>query len=256
MENGFGHFDLVRFEFFERLLPRLLYGDDEEICDGLLDALGKNGRDFIFSTLLQMCADDGADCPYGSGDFDVKIFGYGNISFIQMNLPPCNPSAGGIVRAYILCSGDSDMLYFIIKRFKEGEVFILYVTPELQVLKSDELTAHTGDMNYEYQALSEIYQMVMQEEQSDAVQGYWSRDWLKVDWHSVRDKMKKGEQDIGISEEEYLELMCWCVENKPEIYRQMVFYLALREHDIPDGSAMYIAAHPDQFREALDCFKK
>lgn len=258
MENGFRHFDLVKFEFFESLLPRLLYENSGEIRNGWLDDLKENGQELICSMLWQMCADDGADCPYGIEDFDVKTFDYNNINFIQMDLPPCNQTINDIVRAYILCSGDSDMLYFIIKRFKEGETFILYVTQELQVLKSEELTAHTGDRNYEYRALVEIYQMVMQEEQIDeeVAQGYWSRDWSKVDWYSVRDRIQKGEQDIGISEEEYLELMRWCATYNKEFYNQTILYLALKGQDIPNDSAMYIAVHPDQFKEALERFRE
>ena len=38
----------------------------------------------------------------------------------------------------------------MIKRFKDGKIFILYANPECEKLLGEELTEHIGDMEYEY----------------------------------------------------------------------------------------------------------
>ena len=45
----------------------------------------------------------------------------------------------------------------MIKRFKNGKIFILYANPECEKLLGEELTEHTGDMEYEYWRLVRSY---------------------------------------------------------------------------------------------------
>lgn len=253
----FHHFDGVRWEFFEEILPKLLYSEKEEIRREAFESLRDNGQDFICSMLRQMCEDDGVGFPYEREDFAVTVFERHDIHFIQMDLPPYNPGISGVVRAYVLYTGSSDRLYFFIKHFTEGDMVLLYVSPKLQVLKTGELTGHAGDMNYEHWKLAVDYLMILRDMQPErAIQGYWSRDWRKVDWKAVREKIKAGETDIGLTEDEYWEFMRWCVENEPEIYHQTVFYFALRECDFPVALSRYLAEQPEKLREIMEYLKK
>lgn len=258
MEKDFTYTDGVRWELFEYLLPKLLYLDQTNARIVLPDDLREDGQQFIYSVLAQMCTDDEAECPYKLDDFDVRVFLYNDINFIQIDLPPYNPAVNDIARAYILQSGDSESLYFIVKHFQEGETFILYVDPQLKAWKMEELTDHVNDMSYEYWRLAANYLMIKQDRQAerDVIRGDWSRDWLSVDWSSIKDKILKGEKNIGISEEEYLEFLRWCAVNDTEIYNQTVFYLAIKEWGISDDSARYLAGHPDEFREVINRFEK
>lgn len=255
-ENRFCHLDEVRWEFFEKLLPKLLYGGKEEIRREAFESLKDNGQDFIWSLFRQMCEDDGIECPYEQKDFTVAVFDCHDLHFIQMNLPPYNPDIGDIVRAYILYSDDSDRLYFVIKHFPEGDTVLLYVSSQLQVWKTGELTEHADDMSYEYRKLAADYQMILHDMQSEEVPGCWSRDWRKVDWTTVLEKIQSGRTETGLTEDEYLEFLHWCAENETEIYHQTVFYLALRKYGFPDHLSRYLAAHSDRLREAAEYVKR
>lgn len=259
MESDFNYIDGVRWEFFELMFPKLLYKGSDEARSGLFSSLRGNGQEFIYSVFCQMCEEDGSECPYGATDFKVKVFSRGTLEFIQIILPPYNPGISDIVRAYILCSGDSDFRYFLIKHFKEGDTFILYADPEFRVLKMEELTAHVDDIDYEYWRLAVSYLTIMQDsksDESDESQGYWSRDWRRVDWKSVKKKLRNGEKEIGLMEDEYWEFLHWCAENEPEVYRQTAFYLALRKCNFSDNLSKYLAVHPEKLREAIEYVKK
>lgn len=45
----------------------------------------------------------------------------------------------------------------MIKRFKDGKIFILYANPNVRSYWGEELTEHTGDMEYEYWRLVRSY---------------------------------------------------------------------------------------------------
>ena len=245
------HSDRVRWEFFEKVLPKLLYSMNGEIRREAFESLRDNGQEFICSMLRQMCEEDGAVFPYEPEDFEVTVFDRHDIHFIQMNLPPYNPGINDIVRAYVLYTDGSDRLYFLLKYFTEGGTALLYVSPQLQIWKTGDLAEHVEDMNYEHWKLAADYRMILHDMQSErAVQGYWSRDWRKVDWTAVREKIRQGKMDIGLTEEEYLEFLHWCVANETEICEQTIFYLALKKFDFPDDVSRYLAAHTDKLREA------
>ncbi len=65
------------------------------------------------------------------------------------------------MRAYFIFTKSDDSRdtrrYFVIKRFKNGKIFILYANPECEMLLGEELTEHTGDMEYEYWRLVRSY---------------------------------------------------------------------------------------------------
>lgn len=101
-----------------------------------------------------ICEEDGLPYPYEKTDFEVEIFERGGVNILQILIPPCNPNINDILRAYLLFSKHENSRdtrrYFVIKRFKNGNIFILYVNPESEKLLGEELTEHAGDKEYEY----------------------------------------------------------------------------------------------------------
>ena len=49
----------------------------------------------------------------------------------------------------------------MIKRFKNGKIFILHTSSECEQLLGEELAEHTGDMEYEYWRLVRTYAKVI-----------------------------------------------------------------------------------------------
>lgn len=256
-EDSFSYVDKIRWEFFEKLLPKLLYNENKKVHRKTFDALKNNGQDFIYLILQQMCEEDAVECPFEMKDFKVKNFSRYNVHFIQISLPPYNPNISDIIKAYILYSKDSEKLYFFIKRFKEGKTFLLYVNSMLQVLKIEELTEYVNDMNYEYWRLAVDYLMILHDMQPQkTIQGCWSRDWQKMDWKTIEEKLHRGETDIGISKNEYLEFLCWFALNDTEIYNQTIFYLALKKHDFSNNLFRCLATQPNKLEAIIEHIKK
>ncbi len=223
--------DGLKWELFEELLPKLLYMQNEEREDDFFHVLKERGQNIVYEILRQLCEEDQAECPYEADAFSVSCFSRASLHFIQMNLPPYNPSINDIVRAYIVYSDETEPLYFLIKHFKEGETFILYVTSDFQVLKADELTRHEEDRNFEYWKLAVNYLTIYKDihaEESESKEDS-GRDWQQVDWMSVREKIQRNEKEIGLTEEEYQEFLQWYACNYREIYDQTVLYLAFKE---------------------------
>lgn len=103
--------------------------------------------------------------PYEKEDFEVNVFERGGINFLQILFPSYNPNINDILRTYLLFSKLADgsymIRYFVIKRFRSGNVFNIYVTPEEENLLGEELTDHVGDMEYEYWKLARDYSKIV-----------------------------------------------------------------------------------------------
>lgn len=107
-----------------------------------------------------LCEDDGLPYPYENSDFKVRIFERGGVNILQILLPSYNPNISDILRAYFIFTkrGSRDTRrYFLIKRFKNGKIFILYANPECEMMLGEELTEHIEDMEYEYWRLVRSY---------------------------------------------------------------------------------------------------
>ena len=154
MEKEYDRYDCLRYELFETLLPEMLYKGTEKEKDKFGELLKQNGKTFIHDVYQTLCEDDGLPYPYENSDFEVGIFERGGVNILQILLPPYNPNINDILRAYLLFTKSDDSKdtrrYFVIKRFKDGKIFILYANPECEKLLGEELTEHIGDMEYEY----------------------------------------------------------------------------------------------------------
>ncbi len=161
MEKEYDRYDCLRYELFETLLPEMLYKGTEKEKDKFGELLKQNGKTFIHDVYQTLCEDDGLPYPYENSDFEVGIFERGGVNILQILLPPYNPNISDILRAYLLFTKSDDSRdtrrYFVIKRFNDGKIFILYANPECEKLLGEELTEHTGDMEYEYWRLVRRY---------------------------------------------------------------------------------------------------
>lgn len=161
MEKEYDGYDCLRYELFETLIPAILYKGTEKERDEFFWFLKQDGKTFIHDMYQTLCEDDGLPYPYENPDFEVRIFERGGVNILQILLPSYNPNIGDILRAYFIFTKSDDSRdtrqYFLIKRFKNGKIFILYANPECEKLLGEELTEHTGDMEYEYWRLVRSY---------------------------------------------------------------------------------------------------
>ncbi|MCM1217825.1 MAG: hypothetical protein NC548_25315 [Lachnospiraceae bacterium] len=74
----------------------------------------------------------------------------------------------------------------------------------------------------------------------------WSRDWNAFDWESVRARLEGGEQDIGMTEEEFHEFMDWYALSSPEDYGRAVLYILLVRQGIPEEKAEFLSGHMEE----------
>lgn len=165
MEKKYNHYDYLRWELFEKLIPSMLYKGTEEQKEEFFQSLIHDGKNVIHSLYDIICEEDKLPYPYEKEDFEVNVFERGGINFLQILFPSYNPNINDILRTYLLFSKLADgsymIRYFVIKRFRSGNVFNIYVTPEEENLLGEELTDHVGDMEYEYWKLARDYVKVV-----------------------------------------------------------------------------------------------
>ena len=154
VEKEYDRYDCLRYELFETLIPVMLYEGTEKEKDEFFGFLKHDGKNFIHDMYQTICEDDGLPYPHEKTDFEVEILERGGVNILQIILPPCNPNINDILRAYVLFAKHGVSIdtrrYFVIKRFKNGSIFILHINLELEKVLGEELTEHTGDMEYEY----------------------------------------------------------------------------------------------------------
>lgn len=158
----YDRYDCLRYELFETLIPAMLYKGTEKERNEFFEFLKQDGKIFIHDMYQTLCEDDGLPYSYESPDFEVRIFERGGgVNILQILLPSYNPNINDILRVYLLFTNSDDSRdtrrYFMIKRFKDGKIFILYANPECEKLLGEELTEHIGDMEYEYWRLVRGY---------------------------------------------------------------------------------------------------
>lgn len=165
MEKEYDRYDCLRFELFETLIPEILYKGTEKEKNDFFGLLKQSGKNFIHVMYQALCEEDGLPYPYENIDFEVEFFQKGRVNFLQILLPPYNQNISDILRVYLLFTKSDDngdtRRYFLIKRFRDGKIFILYINPEGKKLLGEELTKHAGDMEYEYWRLMRLYSQII-----------------------------------------------------------------------------------------------
>lgn len=165
MEEKYDHYEYLRYELFEELIPRMLYQDTGEEQNDFFQLLLQENGNLIYDMYKTLCEDDGLPCPYKRKDFEAAKFERGGVNILQMLTPRNSPEISGVLRAYLLYMkhGDGGFMkkYFVIRRFQNGNVFNLYITPEAEGVLGEELTGHAGDMEYEYWKLVRDFTRIM-----------------------------------------------------------------------------------------------
>lgn len=293
METQYNHYDYLRYELFEMLIPSMLYEGTEEQKEEFFQLLIHDGKNVIRNMYSTMCGDDKLPYPYEKEDFKVNMLERGGIRILQILLPPYNPDISDILRAYLmftrLQNGSYVKRYFVIKRFKDGSVFNLCITPEMEKLLGEELTEHVGDMEYEYWKLVRDYSRVIfrndkskekqgkaqqaENDESESIEnksdaGKWSMDWGNFDWETVLKKLEMAEKeieqkggdkklyDIGITEEQFEEYFQWLYENAPEEHGRFMMYVLLREKGVEEKDIEFCLSHPEELMQALDMVRE
>lgn len=260
MEQDSTYYSYLRSNFFEKLIPRIVYYGSERERYRFFQQLRDNGRNFIYYLFNMVYADEIPSYPYEKDNFILDVIQRDNVLIIQLFLPAYNPNADDILRTYLVFDkNNNDILskkYFVTKRFSNGQNFIIYITPQLKELTLEELTIYEGNMEYEYQILINNYYKILEEETSVVSQKKrktdnnqivsdneqeWSRDWsnfnlketvAKLDKAEMQSKQKGiplGTIDIGITQEEFLEYLHWIYNNDSKDLLRLSLYVLLKE---------------------------
>lgn len=248
MGTGYNYEDLVRWEFFEKLLPQMLYTGTGGKGDEVFNCLKEDGQRFIYEMLSCLCKDDKKACPYQVKDFEINFISRDTVNMIRIALPPYNPRISDIVRSYILYSEGfssiSEKFYFIVKSFETGEVIILYVPPKGNPVEMAELTDHFGDLEFEYDTLEAAYTRIKQDTENFArCEQYWGNS-----------NTKGTKERLEISENECLELLRWLIKNNKELCRKLIFSNELQKNGFSRELANFCADYPEILQEALSRF--
>ena len=162
--GNYDKYDLLRCEFFEYLLPGLVYGGTQEEQIQLIETLEADGSGLIHDLFDKLCKEDGVEYPYTGNDFKVNVIERGGIHYIQICLPGYNSEINDVLRAYILYTHERKSgkqvhwKYFLVKRFWNGGIInILYVDHQGERWLEDKVLQDTKDMEYEYQNLAKEY---------------------------------------------------------------------------------------------------
>lgn len=165
MKKECDRYDYLCYQLFETLIPAMLYHGTEKEKDEFFKILMQDGKTFIHDMYQTICEEDGLPYPYKNIDFEVKIFERGGVNILQILLPPHNFNINNILRAYFLFTRCEDSIdskrYFIIRQFNNGNIFIIYINHQFENLLGEELTKHTGDMEYEYWKLVSDYAKII-----------------------------------------------------------------------------------------------
>lgn len=168
MSENITQIDFIRFEFFEKLFPVLVYSGTKEEQDSIIKMLNSDGDSFIHDLFAGICEQDNVGYPYGNNDFKVKKIEAGGIYFIQIQLPGLNTNMNDIKRAYIAYMQDKETGeikergYFTIKYFMEsGTTFVLYIDSKSEGYIGNELTEKADDIDYEIWSITRDFVSIM-----------------------------------------------------------------------------------------------
>ena len=272
MQN-YSLYDVLDIELFEKVLPAFLY---EQIKgeDNFLKLLQDNHSRFVRDMYRAFCEDEKVDYPYQTEDFFVEELKIGAVTVLQINMPEVNMHINDIFRAYIVWApGEANRIsckYFIIKRFRDtGNYFIIYVDEHGKEYLGEDLTEHITDKKYEqWRILCVFTRLILddlqieKENEEMKINNEWSRDWNKVDWDEVYNKVvthksKKGEpidisKEIGLNKEDLMEYVAWLLENDKKEGEKLLIGLTLCSLGVEVNDAEWAASNPEILIEIIE----
>lgn len=248
----------LRYELFEMLMPKMLYDGQERERDVVFRELCGEGQKVVFDLFAIMCREDGEKCPYTAEDFRVNVTNEGGIGMVEIILPPFDPEISDILKAFLMFSwgkGVETGMYFLIKRFKGGGIFLMYADREGEVLKVEEIPMErVGDTRYEHWRLVRNYAAIAVNRGiiSGSDGSRRGRDWAGFNWRPVKEKLDKGEADTVLTEEEFLDYLDWLSGSNTELFQRIMRYAVLVSWGFPDEAAHYFSAHPKEIKNPTD----
>lgn len=267
MEQASTIYSYLRSEFFEKLIPKMVYHGNKKERHRFFQQLRDNGRNFIYYLFNMVYADELPSYPYEKENFILNIINRDNVSMIQLLLPAYNPNADDIFKIYLVFDKNNndiaDIRYFVAKRFSSGQSFIIYISPQLKELPLEELNSSGGNMEYEYQALVKNYYIILENErksdiypkngkteQNQYASDKWSRDWSSFNLKETVARLDKAEMqlkqnqissdsiDIGITKGEFLEYIHWLHENDSKDLLRLTLFVLLKEAGVSHEKAV------------------
>lgn len=267
MEQDSTLYSYLRSNFFERLIPHMLYHGSEKERYHFFQQLRDNGKNFIYYLFNMVYADELPSYPYEKENFILDIVNRGKVSIIQLILPVYNPNADDILKMYLVFDKNNNDLagirYFVTKRFSNGQNFIIYISPQLKELPLEELNSSGSNMEYEYQALLKNYYIILEKErksdtyqkndkaeQNEHAPDKWSRNWSNFNLKETVARLDKAEMqlkqkqissasiDIGITKGEFLEYIHWLYENDSKDLLRLTLFVLLKEAGVSNEKAV------------------
>lgn len=167
----YNKYDLLKYELFEQLLPRLLYTLSEEQKKVFLEEIEAEAGNMVYELFKRLCDEDGIDCPYCEDDFPAEAVHEGGLSFISVAIPESEFQVNQVLRVYFLTAHERQnhekqhTRYFYIKKFiDKGMVHVMYISPKEEPMLGDELTNHMDDRAYERRALARNFMIILMDE--------------------------------------------------------------------------------------------
>lgn len=78
------------------------------------------------------------------------------------------------------------------------------------------------------------------------------KNWESFNWQPVLQKLRAGDEEIGLSEGEFLEFLDWLSRNKTDLFEQFILCLALTETGLSKEEALFWSVHPDILKKTID----
>lgn len=164
MNKTWNFSDYLKWEFFCKDLPILIYSGNQQDNEKLINALIERDNDLIPYLLKKICMDKGESYPFQENDFKIGYDAEGRVNVIQINMPQYNPSINDTIRAYLVYTvsdGTAENLcYFIIRRQCNGKVYILLLDEKADMYEGEEITEQLGDTAYELWRIIVTYSKV------------------------------------------------------------------------------------------------
>ncbi len=160
--------ELIKLEFFQTLLPMLIYKGTDEEKKIFFESLCNDGNSLLHELLGEIFADDGIEYEYNSHNYDVECLEVGGLHVVKINLPPINKKINDVKRVYLVSARVRDTgelaehRFFSIKYDAEtGKSYIQFSAPNREIYLGDELTEKEDDLNYELWRLARNFIAVM-----------------------------------------------------------------------------------------------
>ena len=160
--------EMIKLEFFQALLPMLIYNSDVEEQKEFFETLCNDGNGLLHELMSEMCNDDGVEYQYSNHNYAVECLEVGGFHVIKIDLPVINQNINDVKRAYLVSarvkeSGElAEHRYFSIKYDSEtGKTYIQFTALNREIYLGDELTEKEDDIDYELWRLARNYVSVL-----------------------------------------------------------------------------------------------